>query len=827
MKLVIVLITGFFLLASFIGSSHAQLLYHDSVSGNQIVLEKTVNINIILIGDTWSNQEISQIKSSLKTSYEPYVDSAKEKLGIKYKYQYNFYSASDTDSNDVFSFMAKNAQAINVIGNLGKYQFFHAWWILENHPEWVTLGLDKNGNVQANYKINYKVNNAEELEKYLYDNIISKNNNLSDKNSVNMIFLKGGLDKVNYLHHYYVPKFDDAQNTQANAIGLMGYGGNYNLYFFDLYAVPWADFDFNSSTWYVPKEMGNLHDCKETKCFTDLVSKRVEGAAHHIITPSFVYPVKFQPKYVVDILVYVKPGFSTTLTPQTVTKFINTEKIRAELSELYPASQWDVRISVEKRSDRGLSYEFKKALESVQHKTMYDPYGNEVAVELYNSNSLQPYLSAYATEKIKQSSTDSDATVIPVLLVVDNTDHALFLDSVGTMGFAAPLTSDKESPCCALGITNEKSVWNNQLGSTNLMLHEIGHVMGLAHPFQGLNDDNTVNYDPYWNWYLSPMTYGFAPSGCGFVFSLVYTSPCGFGSTSFTEFEKQRIADSLFVSMVKGVNEKASSSNQDLANTMSKLGQAKEMFAQGDSIAAVNILKSSVDSKNTVPDSDLVKSSKTNVALPSKFGSLSLSSDEVIKDSHSIASLTISGKVNNVMKGQSVIIEITRPDGTILQLRTLAGSDGKYVTTLNIDPNSPIGQHIVNAAYMGEKSNSASFIVKDQASEQPKPKNTQPTIQEDIQDKPASNPEIPNWIKNNAKWWSEGVIEDTDFIQGVQYLVKEGIIKVSSAKGSGSSSGAIPSWIKNNAKWWADGQISDGDFVKGIQFMIENGIIKP
>jgi len=40
-----------------------------------------------------------------------------------------------------------------------------------------------------------------------------------------------------------------------------------------------------------------------------------------------------------------------------------------------------------------------------------------------------------------------------------------------------------------------------------------------------------------------------------------------------------------------------------------------------------------------------------------------------------------------------------------------------------------------------------------------------------------------------------------------------------------SSSEGIPDWIKNNAKWWSDGQIGDSDFVTGIQFLIQNGII--
>jgi len=36
----------------------------------------------------------------------------------------------------------------------------------------------------------------------------------------------------------------------------------------------------------------------------------------------------------------------------------------------------------------------------------------------------------------------------------------------------------------------------------------------------------------------------------------------------------------------------------------------------------------------------------------------------------------------------------------------------------------------------------------------------------------------------------------------------------------------IQDWVKNNARWWAEGKISDMDFVNGIQFLIKNGIIK-
>lgn len=35
----------------------------------------------------------------------------------------------------------------------------------------------------------------------------------------------------------------------------------------------------------------------------------------------------------------------------------------------------------------------------------------------------------------------------------------------------------------------------------------------------------------------------------------------------------------------------------------------------------------------------------------------------------------------------------------------------------------------------------------------------------------------------------------------------------------------LPPWIKNNAAWWSDGILSDSEFFKGIEWMISNGVI--
>ena len=64
------------------------------------------------------------------------------------------------------------------------------------------------------------------------------------------------------------------------------------------------------------------------------------------------------------------------------------------------------------------------------------------------------------------------------------------------------------------------------------------------------------------------------------------------------------------------------------------------------------------------------------------------------------------------------------------------------------------------------------------------------------------------------------------FVQGIQFLIKEGIMKIPpTSQGSSGGSNEIPSWIKNNAGWWAEGAIDDDSFVGGIQFLIEEGIM--
>ena len=97
-----------------------------------------------------------------------------------------------------------------------------------------------------------------------------------------------------------------------------------------------------------------------------------------------------------------------------------------------------------------------------------------------------------------------------------------------------------------------------------------------------------------------------------------------------------------------------------------------------------------------------------------------------------------------------------------------------------------------------------------------------------IDKNPSPDPKlIPEWIKSNASWWADGLIDDDSFVQGIQYLVKEEIINIPKLPYPASwMDDSVPQWVKNNASWWADDLIPEDDFIKGIKYLVEKGVIQ-
>ena len=176
--------------------------------------------------------------------------------------------------------------------------------------------------------------------------------------------------------------------------------------------------------------------------------------------------------------------------------------------------------------------------------------------------------------------------------------------------------------------------------------------------------------------------------------------------------------------------------------------------------------------------------------------------------------IKIFGTVEEPRSAAFVFMTITEPDGKTYPVKVRATRDGYYENLILICCGD-IGTYSVYAEWREYHIGTVTIDVS------AKPK-SQPT--DTLTAEPVTI--IPNWIKTHAGWWAGGQIDDSAYLLGIQYLIKEGIMVIPSTERSESSgSQEVPSWIKNSAGWWATDKIDDITYISGIQYLVSIGII--
>jgi len=162
--------------------------------------------------------------------------------------------------------------------------------------------------------------------------------------------------------------------------------------------------------------------------------------------------------------------------------------------------------------------------------------------------------------------------------------------------------------------------------------------------------------------------------------------------------------------------------------------------------------------------------------------------------------IILSGSITNYKRGMPLTITLTEPNGKIQNFGASLTNSGGYKTVFTINENSLSGTYTIKLSHAGTDVGIISFTV--------------------------TSPDIPNWVKNNAKSWSSSSISDSEFVNDLEYLAEQGIISLSPSNLSDIGDRMIPNWVKNNARWWSNDQISDQDFIQSIQYLIKKGIIR-
>jgi hypothetical protein len=86
---------------------------------------------------------------------------------------------------------------------------------------------------------------------------------------------------------------------------------------------------------------------------------------------------------------------------------------------------------------------------------------------------------------------------------------------------------------------------------------------------------------------------------------------------------------------------------------------------------------------------------------------------------------------------------------------------------------------------------------------------------------------IPDWIKTYANLWSIGDISDSEFLIGLDFMLKNKIIVIPNLLYSEKASvSSIPDWLRNTAMWWSDDLITQHEFINSLKFLIIEEIIE-
>ena len=141
---------------------------------------------------------------------------------------------------------------------------------------------------------------------------------------------------------------------------------------------------------------------------------------------------------------------------------------------------------------------------------------------------------------------------------------------------------------------------------------------------------------------------------------------------------------------------------------------------------------------------------------------------DIISDNESYAlgeSITFSGSINKYDEERKLRISIFDSSNSLIAIqKTPVNTDGTFLHNVMLNEKFHDGEFKVKAQYGSSKATVKVISFK---------------INSNDDASSSQNNEIPSWIKSNAGWWADGQIDDNSFVEGIQFLIKEGFMTIS------------------------------------------------
>ncbi len=440
----------------------------------------TANVWVVLAG---LGGVANLVKHALRDVYESPLNSS---LGLRLAVKLHVITYSNV------SRLALLAMRDSIISR--KVPGFITKYVRGTHPSWVIKGVE--------------LVRADLFERDAWVFLTSKGVVPADADYVLLIMYAP--PPKGYFRTYYISRFVPEVGSYRNYTGMINFGGNTPLYFIDLSAIPaeWPNKEqpgyssgihvnttVNPPLW----DVGNLSEAVE------LVKHYVEGYVGFLVARELFTGLKWVSRYVVNVTIL---DFSAGREgARKVLRMLNPSTLEVMLHALLPYVEWGVHITVV----NGNATPFRDVLLRGVKRV-------EGCLAL-NASRIYLMLERGVVAKVTYV---SDEVIIPVYVLVGSHPLCMYFGDTEFTGMAMP----------GLGIAIAFPGYAGrayELGMDEVIAHEVGHMLGLPHPFDRVGDF-AHTYPPggkggYARWWFfdfvaTPMSY--APTLTGWDGGLFY-----------------------------------------------------------------------------------------------------------------------------------------------------------------------------------------------------------------------------------------------------------------------------------------------------------------
>ena len=290
-------------------------------------------------------------------------------------------------------------------------------------------------------------------------------------------------------HYYSVEYFDlDLGYKVRNREFMTGWGGHYRFWFLDLSAGPSFNTPSDAPIQAVVSGLEiDLQTAYGVNWLTEYLSDYIWESVWNLAVPQFVYQPKYAEKY--NIVVTILDNRTKEERSRIpVSKTVNSTLIKRAYMNLVPYSDVEVKVNFRNCSD---DQELLREM-SRSYKPSTDP-----AYSYVDLRPLYRYLQTRLSRYVANASRDEKEFTIPVFCFVFSKSY---LGYTYKWDVSAPPTGEEtfwglaqeDMVVCALtqvnelnrGTTVEPPQPNRGIGFTQLVIHEVGHMIGLMHPHQ-------------------------------------------------------------------------------------------------------------------------------------------------------------------------------------------------------------------------------------------------------------------------------------------------------------------------------------------------------